>query len=191
MTRLAPTPRAQRLSQSWVIALFYGAMLALAIGIGHARGHANVFFVGNDTRGVPLSAAIGLAFGVVAVFATRLATSSWQWARVLHQEFHALVHQITLRDVVLLALASSVAEEALFRGALQPIIGVGPQAVLFAALHFRPRARFYPWTLMSLAIGLLFGWVTQWRGDLAAPIVAHFTVNALNLAYISRTELRA
>jgi hypothetical protein len=28
-------------------------------------------------------------------------------------------------------------------------------------------------------------------GDLGAPIVAHFTINLLNLNYIARTELRA
>jgi len=185
---VTPAPAARRGS---VARTWFWTVLALALGIGHARGHTDVFLVGNDAHGVALSAAIGIGIGVIAVFATRLATSSWQWARVLHQEFHALVHQMSLRDVVLLALASSIAEEALFRGALQPMIGIAPQAALFAALHFRPRARFYPWTIMSLGIGLLFGWLTKTRGDLCAPILAHFTVNALNLAYISRTELRA
>lgn len=189
--RLGPTPRARRLSQGVVITAFYGALLLVAVGIGAARHHADVFLVGaGPPRGLFVSALGGLAMGGVAVFFSRLVTRRLQWARVLHQEFHALVHQLGSVDIFLLALSSSVAEEAFFRGALQPMVGVVPQAVLFAALHFRPRPRFYPWTAMSLGVGMLFGLFTLWRGDLCMAIVAHFTINVANLSYIARTELR-
>ena len=178
-----------------MISAFYGALLLAAVGIGALRGHANVFVLragpsSSDVRSLA-GAPIGLALGLLAVLLTRFLTYRANWARTLHQEFHALVQGIGPGEILLLALSSSVAEEAFFRGALMPMTGVVLQGVLFAAMHFRPKPRFYPWTLMSLIVGIGFGLVGRWLGDLSAPIVAHFTINLLNLSYISRTELRA
>ena len=192
--RLAPTPRAQRVSRAALICVFYGALLAAAVGLGALRGRPNVFVLRGgrtDELGMLTGAPIGLVIGLVAVLATRLVTRRLDWARRLHQEFHALVQGLGPLEILLLALSSSVAEEAFFRGALMPITGLWIQAIVFAAMHFRPRPRFYPWTIMSLAVGIGFGLLARWLGDLSAPIVAHFTINLLNLSYISRTELRA
>jgi len=192
--RLAPTPRAQRISRAAVISAFYGALLLAAVGIGALRGHPNVFLLRSASRSEVRSLAgapIGLALGLLAVLCTRFLTHRANWARALHQEFHALVQGISGGEILLLALSSSVAEEAFFRGALMPMTGVVVQGFLFAAMHFRPKPRFYPWTAMSLIVGIGFGLVGEWLGDLSAPIVAHFTINLLNLSYISRTELRA
>jgi hypothetical protein len=35
----------------------------------------------------------------------------------------------------------------------------------------------------------MFGQLFLWAGDLSGPVVAHFTVNSLNLRYLSRTDL--
>ena len=40
-------------------------------------------------------------------------------------------------------------------------------------------------------MGLVFGALVELTGDLGAPIVAHFTINFLNLHYIARVELPA
>ena len=191
--RLAPTPRAQRVSRATVICGFYGALLLIAIGVGAFRHHPNVFVLAGDRdpRLAFVGAPVGLVLGLVAVLLTRFITHRLDWARALHQEFHALVHGLGAREILLLALTSSVAEEAFFRGALMPFTGLWLQALVFAAMHFRPRPRFYPWTLMSFVVGLGFGALAQALGDLSAPIVAHFTINLLNLSYIARTELRA
>jgi len=191
--RLAPTPRAQRISRGTVICAFYGLLLLVAVGVGALRGHPNVFLLrttrANDTRSL-FGAPLGLAIGLAVVLITRFLTHTTQWARTLHREFHALVAGLGAREILLLAVTSAVGEEAFFRGALQPMLGVVLQAVLFAAMHFRPQRRFLPWTAMSLVIGLGFGLLANWLGDLSAPIVAHFTINLVNLSYISRTELR-
>ena len=44
---------------------------------------------------------------------------------------------------------------------------------------------------MSFILGLGMGAMFLWLGDLSGPIAAHFTINLLNLNYISKTELRA
>jgi hypothetical protein len=90
------------------------------------------------------------------------------------------------REVVLLAAASAIGEELLFRGAMQPALGLWPTAAIFAALHFPPRPRLWPWTASTGAIGVALGLLARATGDLAGATLAHFTVNALNLAAVIR-----
>ena len=85
---------------------------------------------------------------------------------------------------MILALASSIGEELLFRGALLPWFGVWAQALIFAGLHVGPGKRFLPWTLSALVLGIAFGWLAVWTGNLGGPIAAHFAINFLNLRYI-------
>jgi membrane protease YdiL (CAAX protease family) len=190
--RLAPTPRAPRLSRTHVILLLYGALALFAVGWGALRGRANVYQYGaTDRLHLAMSPLVGLVFGLAMVFVSRLLVHSMEWARVLHREFHAVVHELSSREIFLLAVTSSVGEEMFFRGALLPTVGLFASSLLFALVHVRPHARFLPWTLMSFIIGLAMGLLYMKLGDLGAPIVAHFTINFLNLNYISKTELRA
>ena len=190
--QLASTPREPRLTRAAVIAILYGALGLLAIGIGAWRGHANVYEYGpRNTVWLCISPFVGLAFGLSMVFLSRLAVHSMEWARVLHREFHAVVHELSSKEIFLLAAASSVGEEMLFRGALLPMMGLGLSSALFAAMHVRAQWRFLPWTIMSFIMGLAMGLMHMKLGNLGAPIVAHFTINLLNLNYIAKHELRA
>jgi len=117
---------------------------------------------------------------------TRVATSRFQWARELHSSFKDLLGPLTGREIVILALASSIGEELLFRGALQPWLGVWVQAMVFALPHVGPGKRFLPWTASAFVLGVAFGWLAEWTGNLGAPIAAHFAINFLNLRYIVR-----
>lgn len=190
--RLAPTPRAPRLSRATVIVVLYGLLGAVAIGWSAWRGDRNIYQYGpqNPTL-MAISPFVGLAFGLAIVFVTRLLVHSAEWARVLHREFHAVVHELSSKEIFLLAAASSVGEELFFRGALLPVVGLLPSSALFAAMHVRAQWRFLPWTIMSFIMGLAMGFMYMRLGDLGAPIVAHFTINLLNLNYIAKTELRA
>jgi membrane protease YdiL (CAAX protease family) len=192
---LAPTPRTPRLSRAAVIGLLYAALGLVAVAIGAWRGNCNVYEYGprraTSTLWLMASPFVGLAFGLAMVFLSRLAVHSMEWARVLHREFHALVHELTAREIFVLAAASSVGEELLFRGALLPMMGLLPSSALFAAMHVRAQWRFLPWTIMSFIMGLAMGLLFVRLGNLGAPIVAHFTINLLNLNYIAKTELRA
>jgi membrane protease YdiL (CAAX protease family) len=127
---------------------------------------------------------LGAAAGLGVVGLTRLATRRWQWARDLHGSFRDLLGPLTLREIVILAAASSIGEELLFRGALLPWLGPWLQAIVFALLHVGPGKRFLPWTLSALVLGLAFGGLAMWTGNVGAPIAAHFMINFLNLRFI-------
>ena len=180
------------MSRSGVICSLYGTLGLAAIAWGMLRGSADLYRlpgISTPSRLV-VSPIVGVALGLLVVFLSRLATHRLEWARVLHMEFHAVVHELTSKELLLLAVASSVGEELFFRGALLPAVGLWPQAALFALLHVRLKARFLPWTLMSFVIGAGLGQLYLLLGDLGGPIAAHFTINFINLNYIARTGLR-
>ena len=98
----------------------------------------------------------------------------------------AALGPLRTRDCIVLALLSGVAEEALFRGALQPQVGLVWASLLFALAHLVPRRELLPWSVFSLAAGFLLGGLYLATGNLVAPVVAHFTINAVNLRKLSR-----
>jgi membrane protease YdiL (CAAX protease family) len=181
-----------------VLAL-YGGMGLIALVISGGGGDPDIYRLEavSTTGRLLLSPLLGLAIGVAFVALSRLAVRRWEWARRLHTDFRHLLGPLSQREIVVLALASAVGEELMFRGALQPLLaswgggaftGVVGQAIVFALLHVGPGVRFLPWTASSLAIALVFGALYQLTGDLGGPIVAHFAINYLNLGYIARVE---
>ena len=168
----------------------YGGLSALAILIGAIRGHVDIYRLATATPlRMVLSPILGVAVGLVVVFATRLSVHRFDWARRLHRSFRGLLGDLLVRDVFILALASSIGEELFFRGALLPWLGLWPSTMIFALLHVGPGTRFLPWTASAFAVGLAFGFMFLQMGDLGGPIAAHFTINFLNLGYIQRVQL--
>jgi len=163
----------------------YGAMALVALVIAAGRGDPDLYRFGALPHWPLLAGPVaGVAVGLGVVGLTRIATRHFEWARHLHVSFHDLLGPLTGREIVILALASSIGEELLFRGALLPWLGLWWQAVVFALLHVGPGKRFLPWTLSALVLGIAFGWLAAWTTNLGAPIAAHFMINFLNLRVI-------
>ena len=180
----APSPPPPLSRASLVIGL-YGAMALVAILIAAGRGDPDLYRLGAPPGWLLLAGPLaGAALGLVVVGLTRAATARFQWARDLHASFRDLLGPLQARDIAILALASSIGEELLFRGALMPWLGIWLQAAIFALLHVGPGRRFLPWTVSAFVLGLLFGALAQWTGNLGGPIAAHFAINFLNLRYI-------
>jgi hypothetical protein len=168
----------------------YGAMALVALVIAAGRGNPDVYRIGDPSPTQLIGGpAIGLIVGLAVVGLTRLATKHLAWARALHHSFRAVLGPLAHREILILAAASSIGEELLFRGALLPWLGLWPQGLVFALLHVGPDRRFLPWTASSLLLGVAFGALAEWTESLGAPIAAHFTINYLNLRYIVRTPL--
>jgi len=86
----------------------------------------------------------------------------------------------TVTDAVAVALVSGLAEEAMLRAFLQPVIGLVPAALLFAVLHLVPDKRLWFWPLFALLSGLLLGGLFAVWGYPAAA-AAHIVINAVAL----------
>lgn len=170
---------------------FYGATLAVAMAFLIARGHLETLLPHATFTSWTFSIGAGLAVGAIMVGLSRLSTAKFTWAANLADEFRSILGGVERRGVVLIALFSALAEEALFRGLLQPSLGLWLTAAIFGVLHIGPTPRFVPWTVMAFGAGLLFGGLHLWTGNLVAPFLAHFTVNYLNLRYLVPEGRRA
>jgi membrane protease YdiL (CAAX protease family) len=181
-----PSP-APPLSRASLVIGLYGAMTLVGLVIAAGRGNPDVWRIGAQPSWLlAVGPVIGAALGLGVVVLTRIATRHFQWARDLHASFHDLLGPLTNKEILILALASSIGEEVLFRGALLPWLGPWLSAIVFALLHVGPGKRFVPWTISALVLGIAFSWLAIWTGNLGGPIAAHFAINFLNLRYIVR-----
>lgn len=184
-----PSPAAPLSRASLVIGL-YGAMALVGLLIAAGRGDPDLYgLTTSPTWWLLAGPGVGVAAGVLIVVASQQATHRYRWAKQLHNSFKDLLGPLTTRDIIILAAASSIGEELLFRGALMPWLGLWAQAAIFACLHIGPGRRFVPWTAMALAMGVGFGLMARYTCNLGAPIAAHFMINFLNLRFIVRTKV--
>lgn len=146
--------------------------------------------VGDSAPPWPLAGRIaaGLALGALMVGVSRVWTAHSSAGRRLADELGALVAGLTTGQVLLLAVLSGVAEEAFFRGALQPRVGWVAASLLFGLAHFHPRRELRVWSLSAALGGLAFGALFDASGDLLAPALAHALLNAVNLRWLSRRQ---
>ena len=85
----------------------------------------------------------------------------------------------TLPLAFALSLSAAVGEEILFRGAIQPILGLFWTSLLFALVHVQYSLT--PATVIIFVVALGLGLLRQ-RQSTSASIIAHFTYNFIQLA---------
>jgi membrane protease YdiL (CAAX protease family) len=169
---------------------FYAIMAGVAVVAMWRRGHLDTFGPGLDWLDWARALGGGIGAGLLMVVASRAATARFDWAAQLAEEFRGLIGRLHAREAFAVALMSGIAEETLFRGVLQPALGLWLTAAIFGVLHIGPNKRFLPWTAMAFVAGLVFGGLFAWTGNLLAPILAHITVNFLNLRFLAPADIR-
>ena len=165
---------------------FYGVMAVVAVGwrlvvegvMPWAEGP------GEQVRPLPWRVGAGVAAGLLLVWASREFTARSAAGQALARELSRLVGPLSAGRACLLAAASGLGEELLFRGALQPRVGWLAATLLFAAAHFVPTRELRSWAAFALVAGGLFGALFALGGDLLAPVIAHALVNGLNLYWL-------
>ncbi len=90
-----------------------------------------------------------------------------------------------------LALVSSAGEEILFRGAIQPFLGIWFTSFLFGALHLDPEGGVSVWTAWAVLAGVVLGGVVNVTGSLWPAVAIHFTVNFIGLLALSRQRIKS
>jgi len=134
------------------------------------------------------SGCIGLAFGGLVVALTPPLVTHTTWVRELHRELRPIARAMSPLAVLLVGPASAFVEEVLFRGLLQPAVGLLPQALIFGAVHYLPGRSRWVWAIWAALVGLVLGAVFELTGSLVGPIVAHALINWLNLRYLRRHD---
>jgi membrane protease YdiL (CAAX protease family) len=131
-----------------------------------------------------LAAGIAIAIGGHLIIASPLLNQvNMTYARMLGR------FRLSFSEVLLISLCAGVGEEMLFRGAVQPFLGIPVTSILFVAIHgyLNPR----DWRLsiygifMTAGIASL-GFLAESRGLLSA-IVGHTVIDVYLLIYLQRT----
>jgi membrane protease YdiL (CAAX protease family) len=171
------------------MALVFYALLAGAAGVWGVLAGRSIWFASpaDQARGpdLALDLAVGALAGGIVIAISRAMTLQTRWGDALGRMLGAVLGPLSRTECVLLALLSGVAEEAFFRGALQPAVGWVWASLLFGLAHFAPRRELLPWTAFTVAAGFLLGLLFDRTGNLIAPIVAHFIINAVNLRFLA------
>jgi CAAX protease family protein len=174
----------------------YALMVGVALALIWARGtpllHPQPRFSLGPVLGLSLhegsahlwSLAGGIGFGLIVVAASRITVQRFEWARRLHLELRPFARGLDTTGIVVLALLSSAGEELLFRGLLQPWMGLIPQALLFGFAHQMPGSSRWIWVSWACVVGLALGGLFEVTGSLLGPLAAHALVNGVNLKFL-------
>jgi uncharacterized protein len=109
----------------------------------------------------------------IEVFLARVLPAEWLDDGGINAQ---LFRRRSVLHIAWIALLVSVAEEMLFRGAIQYWLGIWGTSLLFTLIHFRYLRQ---WVMMLLlfAISAALGLVVEWSGTLTPAIVAHFIID--------------
>jgi len=168
---------------------FYGIVALFAVGFALFSAGITRLFGEVAARPTGLLGGLGVGLGLVAL--TRVGASGWAPMVRMTRSLEELVGPITWTTALLLALVSGFAEELLFRGALWPHLGLIGTTLLFGLIHVLPRRSLWLYPVFATLAGLFLGLVREGTGSVWPPIVAHVTVNALNLAWLGTRARRA
>lgn len=94
-----------------------------------------------------------------------------------------LFGRVSGTQIVIISLVAGVGEELLFRGAVQPELGLLPASVIFGLLHMGGSGTlaFGCW---AMVMGAVLGGLAIRTEGLLAPIVAHAVYDAAAMSYI-------
>jgi CAAX protease family protein len=139
--------------------------------------------------GLAVSVGIGVAAGIA------MALTLWLLERLpplrrLESWQRNLVVGWSRSDAVAIAVLSGLAEEALARALLQPLLGLVAAAMVFGLLHIVPDRRLWLWPVLAFVLGLALGVVFE-HGGYPAAASAHLVINAFGLLRLrDRVETR-
>jgi uncharacterized protein len=167
-----------------IVALGEGLLLAAALAL--AWWLRVPLDAGRPLAGTAWGIAGAVALGSVNLLFLRARRNGWPGGALRHVcrvIVRPLFEHVRVWHILVISALAGLGEELLFRGVLQPIIGLTAASVVFGAVHIGGRG-FIGYGVWAACIGALFGWLMVETGGLLAPIVAHAVYDALALAYV-------
>lgn len=159
-------------------------MLAGAVALGWWRGLPWPLLAASP-EWLVIGAGSGLALGALSLQGAR----AFPALARLAGEFRKVLGPMGVGQALILAGASGLAEEALFRGVLLPWWGLLASTLVFGLMHFPFRPGAWIWTVFALGAGAWLGWMTLASGSLGPAVLCHVAVNAVSLSWIGRLPI--
>ncbi|MEO6798876.1 MAG: CPBP family intramembrane glutamic endopeptidase [Rhodanobacter sp.] len=164
-------------------------VLAGVVMLFHRNAYGSVF-----VSGLPLTyqMLLGIAFGAIYWVASLLGSrfvAGRRATRHMAESYNRL--DLSGLNPLWMALAAGVGEELLFRGALQPVLGIWLTSVAFVLVHIRAyrldalNKRVLLQSVSIFAISVALGYLALYAGLLTA-ILVHAAMDAVGLFFIRR-----
>lgn len=196
-----PTDTAERTPRRGAPALSGGAILLISLAMEAVLGALGWFWIAQQGRDVSRAIAFspeGTATGLVAAVAATAVVGlvhdlvaprvSWLrgWREWVEGTLVPFLAPVGTWQMLGIAISAGIGEELFFRGALQPVIGLVPTAILFGLGHTGGpfRRETLPYFLYTLLWGLIFGWAYDAAQALWPLIVAHAGFDFAILLYL-------
>lgn len=168
--------------------LFYLAVVFFSFVYAFLFGNLHLLF--GETSPAPGSLMRGLLIGLAIVAVSHALFRLFRFAREASRAMSGFLGAMTPAEAVYLAAISGFAEELCFRGALWPHLGLAGTSILFGILHTVPVRALALYPVFAALAGVVFGSLRQSSGSIWPPVVAHATINAINLAFLGAMERR-
>lgn len=173
------------------VAIFYFVLFVVAQVWSYLRGDSSLWVHPKwegmiEPEQIVVALLIGICTAVFVIVLSQLGSVYFEWARKLEKLFGNILGELKLYEIIAIAVLSGVGEEAFFRGAMQPTLGIWFTTLVFGLLHIGPEKAYIPWTISAFAIGGVFGYYFEATGSLVAPVVAHTLINFVNLYFIQK-----
>lgn len=164
---------------------FYGVVLLFSIGYAlFSDGLSGLGALFGEKAPTLPTLLAGIGVGLVIVGVTRLGVKMWYAIEDAARVIAVTLGPLTRRQALILAALSGVGEELLFRGALWEPLGLWGTTCLFALVHFVPKRQLWGYPLFAAGAGLLFGVLRMGTESVIPAVLAHVTVNAINLMWL-------
>lgn len=167
------------------VLLFYVGMLGVAFLVAWWDGRSGPFVIGVSVVPLWLSLLLGCVCGLAMSGLSRWGELKLSSLGGLRDALSERIGRVSPGSAALMAVSSGVAEEALFRGALLPMLGVAGSSALFGVLHIGRDSRMWIWIVVAFVAGLAFAALSLATGDILAAAVAHAVVNYVGFLSLS------
>lgn len=157
--------------------------------------HKSLFFqlLIHPARSIGIQAAIGTIYAIIALIPLIILLQLKMLDGTRHFFADLLLRfKVSLPQILLLSLCAGIGEELLFRGAIQPWLGIWLTALLFIALHgyLNPKNKpLFIYGIVLLVVSAGFGYLLPKYGIYAA-MSAHFWIDVALMLYLKRTVTR-
>lgn len=110
----------------------------------------------------------------------------------VHKKFlRQLIGRLNTYQIFYLSAIAAVTEEMFLRVTLQPTLGIFFTSLIVGLVHMKPQVRFSLWMVGSVFFrSILFGILFYYTKSIYPCVVAHFSLNMINLFKYQRNETK-
>ena len=162
----------------------YGVMIGIGLLICFYfhKNLSSVFLIPEDGQVLSqYGMLVGLGVGLIAVLHELCRLLMPEQYRYYRTWIGSVLGNISIPQALYLAILSAVGEEVLFRGAIQPYLGVLWTSLLLAFLHVTPRGLVPVWLLISFFTNVMVGLIFQYTQSIYPGMIIFFFCSSFAL----------